>query len=231
MKPGSEALRGLPVVGECSDDLLGRLNEASDLVRVGPDEELFREGEILQELTFLVVGQVGAVHPQPGGKQTMLDVLQPVRPLCLAATLLGLPAPAGARTFTSARLIVFPVAALQAMIRDDTALGQRLLDYSLHETQVLTQEVYALKLRSAVQRLAVYLLGRVNEAELSPARFVLPFEKRMLAARIGCSQENLSRAFAALRRIGVETQRGVVLIRDLTALRTFAAPITREGTK
>jgi CRP/FNR family transcriptional activator FtrB len=231
MKPGSEALRGLPVVGECSDDLLCRLNDASDLVRVGPDEELFRAGEILQELTFLVVGQVGAVHHEPGGKRTMLDVLQPVRPLYLAATLLGLPAPAGARTVTSARLIVFPVAEFQAMIRDDAALGQRLLDYSLHETQMLTEEVYALKLRSAVQRLAVYLLGRVHEAELSPARFVLPFEKRMLAARIGCSQENLSRAFAALRRIGVETQRGVVLIRDLTALRTFAAPGHPKNTK
>jgi hypothetical protein len=71
--------------------------------------------------------------------------------------------------------------------------------------------------------LAAYLLGRVNESELSPARFVLPFEKRMLAARIGCSQENLSRAFAALRRIGVETQRGAVLIRDLPALRAFTS--------
>ena len=130
------------------------MNDASDLVRVGPDEELFRAGEILQELTFLVVGQVGAVHREPGGKRTMLDVLQPVRPLYLAATLLGLPAPAGALTVTSARLIVVPVAEIRAMIRDDTALGQRLLDHSLHETQILTEEVYALKLRSAVQRLA-----------------------------------------------------------------------------
>jgi len=223
MKPGLEALRALPVVGGCGDDLLGRLNDASDLVRVGPDEELFGAGDILQELTVLVVGLVGAVCSRSGGRQAMLDVLQPVRPLWLAATLLGLPTPAGARTVTSARLIVFPVAELRAMVRDDPAFGQRLLDYSLHETQTLTQEVYALKLRSAVQRLALYLLDRVNEAEPGPARFVLPFEKRLLAARIGCSQENLSRAFAALRRIGVETQRGVVIIRDLAALRVFAA--------
>ena len=109
------------------------------------------------------------------------------------------------------------------MIRDDPALGPRLLDYSLHEAHLLVQDIYALKLRSAAQRLAVYLLGRVNESDLSPARFVLPFEKRMLAARIGCSQENLSRAFAALRPIGVATQRGIVVVRDLTALRVFAA--------
>jgi CRP-like cAMP-binding protein len=132
MKPGTEALRELPVFGDCDDDLLGRLNEVADLVRVGPDEELFREGEILPELTFLVVGQVGAVHVRPGGKQNLLDVLQPVRPLCLSATLLGLPAPAGARTVTTARLIVLPVPEVRAMIRDDPALGQRLLDYSLH---------------------------------------------------------------------------------------------------
>jgi CRP/FNR family transcriptional activator FtrB len=68
----------------------------------------------------------------------------------------------------------------------------------------------------------------VSEAEPGPARFVLPFEKRLLAARIGCSQENLSRAFAALRRIGVETQRGVVVIRHLTALRAFAAQSAPE---
>lgn len=223
MKPGFEALRVLPAVGACGDDLLGRLNDASDLVRVGPDEELFQAGEILRELTVLVVGLVGAVWPRSGGRQAILDVLQPVRPLWLAATLLGLPAPAGARTVTSARLIVFPATELRAMARDDPALGQRLLDYSLHETQTLTQEVYALKLHPAAQRLALYLLDRVNEAEPGPARFVLPFEKRLLAARIGCSQENLSRAFAALRRIGVETQRGVVIIRHLAALRAYAA--------
>jgi CRP-like cAMP-binding protein len=222
MKPGLEALRSLPALGECDADLLGRLNDAADLVRVGPDEELFRDGEVLQELTFLLAGHVGAVHTRTGDKQHLVDVLQPVRPLCLAAALLGLPAPAAVRTFTTTRLIVFPVPELRAMIRDDPALGERLLDYSLRETLTLTHEIYALKLRSAVQRLAEYLLGRVTEGELGPARFILPFEKRMLAARIGCSQENLSRAFATLRRVGVETHRGAVVMRDLPALRAFA---------
>ncbi len=139
MKPGTEALRQLPALGECDADLLGRLNEAADLVRVGPDEELFREGEILHELMFLTVGQVGAVHTHSGGKQNLVDVIQPVRPICLPAALLGLPAPAAARTVTTARLIAVPVSDLRVMIRDDTALGQRLLDYSLTETQMLTQ--------------------------------------------------------------------------------------------
>ncbi len=118
--------------------------------------------------------------------------------------------PAGARTLTTVRLIVLPVRELQAVLRDAPAIAQRFLDHALDEAHSLTQEIYALKLRTSAQRLAGYLLGLVKDEELSSARFVLPFEKRLLAARIGCSQENLSRAFAALRQIGVETQRGIV---------------------
>ena len=209
MKPGTEALRQLPALGECDANLLGRLNEVADLVRVGPDEELFREGEILDELMFLTVGQVGAVHTHSGGKQNLVDVIQPVRPLCLPAALLGLPAPAAARTVTTARLIAVPVSDLRVMIRNDTALGQRLLDYSLTETQMLTQEIYALKIRPAVQRLAIYLLGRVNEggAQSGPLRAAV---REAIAGR----QDRLLAGEPVSRFRGTPARRGRDAARD-----------------
>ena len=79
-----------------------------------------------------------------------------------------------------------------------------------------------MKLRSSAQRLAAFLLRLAEDTDVRPARFVLPYEKRFLAAKIGCTQENLSRAFAALRPLGVESQRGAVVISDVEALRTFA---------
>jgi CRP/FNR family transcriptional activator FtrB len=79
-----------------------------------------------------------------------------------------------------------------------------------------------MKLRSSAQRLAAFLLGLVNDPTVSPARFVLPYEKRYLAAKIGCTQENLSRAFAVLRHHGVDSRQGVVVLRDVAGLRAFA---------
>ena len=114
------------------------------------------------------------------------------------------------------------VADLRATLDRYPALERPLFELALKELHGLEREAYDLKLRSSPQRLAKYLLSLVNEPEETPARFVLPFEKRLLAARIGCSQENLSRAFAALRPLGVETQRGVVVLRDLPRLRSFA---------
>lgn len=108
------------------------------------------------------------------------------------------------------------------MIVADFRLGLPFFDYALHELSELTQEVCQLKLRSSAQRLVEYLLGLGEDPEQTPARFVLPYEKRFLAAKIGCSQENLSRAFAALRRIRVGTQQRIVVVRDIAASREVA---------
>jgi CRP-like cAMP-binding protein len=109
------------------------------------------------------------------------------------------------------------------MIGAKPALALPFLDHALTEIREQTRELCSMKLRSSVQRLAGFLLGLVEDPEMSPARFVLPYEKRFLAAKIGCTQENLSRAFAVLRPLGVETQRGVVVLSDVPSLRAALA--------
>ena len=133
--------------------------------------------------------------------------------------MLGAASPTGAQTVTSARLIIIPAQELRDMIRDDPSLGLPFLDHALASMHEQTLALCDMKLKSSVQRLAEYLLGRVEDPDMKPVRFALPYEKRFLAARVGCTRENLSRAFAALRRIGVESRSGVVVIQDVAALR------------
>ena len=229
MKPGIDALQSLALFAAWDRDLLARLNDIADLARVGPDEVLFHEGALLGELTFLVSGRAAAVSSHPSGGEALTDALLPVQPLCLSAVLLGQPTPFGARTVTSARLIILPAAELSAMVRNEPALALPFLDHAMTEVQQLTLTVCDLKLRSSPQRLAEYLLSMIDDQEQTPARFVLPFEKRLLAARIGCSQENLSRAFAALRRFGVRTQRGAVVLPDVAGLKAFCGLPRQTG--
>ena len=221
MRPGIDALAALPLFAHFGTSQIDALNELADLARVGPDEELFREGDRLDELHILLAGFVTETHAHHDG-DALTDVVAPVRPIGFASAMLGAASPTGARTITSARLIVIPAAELRAMIREEPELAMPFLDHALARMREQTLELCQMKLRSSVQRLAAFLLGLVEDPEMNPARFVLPYEKRFLAARIGCTQENLSRAFAALRRLGVETQRGIVVLRDVPALRAFA---------
>ena len=116
------------------------------------------------------------------------------------------------------------------MISDHPALGERLLDYSLRETSHHARD------RRPEAPFGGSAPGGastrpVTEGELGPARFILPFEKRMLAARIGCSQENLSRAFATLRRVGVENSGAPSLCGIDPALRAFAVQAAPRETE
>jgi CRP-like cAMP-binding protein len=229
MKPGVEVLKALQVVSALTQDGLTMLNETADLARVGPDETLFSAGDRLGELTFLVAGQVAATLQSRRADTTLIDVLLPIRPLCLAAALLQRPAPYGVLTVTAARLIILPLPDLRRQIEASLPASAALLHHALSESYRADQEVASLKLQSSARRLAEYLLSRASETDAEPVRFVLPFEKRLLAASIGCTQENLSRAFAALRPLGVETRQDVVVLRDVTTLRAYAAG-ARVGT-
>lgn len=222
MKPGLETLRSLPLLAGLPVKYLAALDHSADLVRFGPDETLFQAGDLLGELSYLLIGQIGAMGPQSTDDSTLVDVMLPVRPLCLPSVLLGLPAPVGAYTLTAGRLITLPAYRLREMIRSSPGLARSFLDSALQEAHEQAQDIRSLKLQSSSQRLAAYLFGLIKDPNESPARIVLPFEKRRLAAKIGCKQENLSRAFAALRQIGVVTQGSVVIARDVPALRLFA---------
>ena len=69
---------------------------------------------------------------------------------------------------------------------------------------------------------ARYLLALLGECR--PGTEVrLPYDKRLLAARLGTRAEHLSRAFAALRAYGVTTHGAQVAIADPAQLATFAA--------
>lgn len=222
MRPSIETLAALALFTGFSEAHLAVVEKMSELARVGPDEMLLRPNHSPSHVIILLAGLVAETRTH-ATDETITDILLPVVPLGFAPALLQAPSQTGATTVTAARLIFIPAPELRAMLRAEPSLALPLLDHALGRMQVMSREVGQLKLRSAAQRLADYLLSLAEGSDMTPARFVLPYEKRLLAAKIGCSQENLSRAFAALRRLGVETQRGIVVLRDVAGLRAFAA--------
>ncbi|WP_162950383.1 Crp/Fnr family transcriptional regulator [Rhizobium jaguaris] len=72
--------------------------------------------------------------------------------------------------------------------------------------------------QTASQRLANYLLSRCTLQATSQI-IELPFQKRLLAGKLGLAPEALSRAFATLRCAGVSVHGKTIRVDDVTALR------------
>lgn len=109
------------------------------------------------------------------------------------------------RTITPCQLLSIDAAGLLKLVAEEASLVTALLRAEANEFRALVRLVCDLKLRTTTQRLGCYLLALSTEKHANVTALRLPFDKRLLAARLGCRQENLSRAFAALRGLRLET--------------------------
>lgn len=75
------------------------------------------------------------------------------------------------------------------------------------------------RLQTAPQRVAHYLLKQCGSEDCASASIRLPFQKSLLAGKLGLAPEALSRAFSSLRRAGVTVRGRIVQIADVSALR------------
>jgi len=85
----------------------------------------------------------------------------------------------------------------------------------------LVQQVEQLKAQSGVQRVAEFLAS-LSAAEHGHCSLELPYDKILIAGRLGLTPESLSRAFARLRSIGVVVDASKVFVNDVAKLRQLA---------
>jgi CRP-like cAMP-binding protein len=86
---------------------------------------------------------------------------------------------------------------------------------------LLVQQVEQLKAQSGIQRVAEFLAA-LCPAETGPHTIALPYDKALIAGRLGLKPESLSRAFAKLRSVGVEVRAAHVVVKDISRLRDVA---------
>lgn len=216
----------VPLLAGLPDDVLARLAATAKMVRCPRGTHLFTQGEEARVLHFLLEGQVGllgAVEADAEGKpaeRTVVEILDAGEVFIAAAVLTGLPYLMGAVTLAPCRLLELPRDALLAELRASPDLALSMMGAMARHFRMLVREIKDLKLKSAGQRLALYLMGLTTRRRGSVI-VRLPHNKTLIAARVGVRPETLSRAFAQLRGHGVVVDGHTVAIADLAALGRF----------
>ena len=219
-----DLLRLTPLFENLEDRLIERLAAITQEARLPEGTEVCGQGDPALHLHVLLEGRVALWASAPDKSRAAVEVVRPPGYFVLATVLTRLPHLMSARTVSAAHLLLIDTEGLHALLASEVELANALLHAEALNFRALVRQVQDLKLRTAAQRLACYLLALSNETEATTDKFRLPFDKRLLAARLGCRQENLSRAFAALRSAGVETHGARVILHDVPALRAFAVP-------
>jgi CRP/FNR family transcriptional regulator, transcriptional activator FtrB len=236
----SDAIRDLPLFAGISDAGFQQLTQAAFLQRFPAQVTLINEGESADFLHIVLDGLV-EMFASHGDRETVLTIVRPITTFILAAVVTDQVYLKSARTLTQSRILMLPVGPVRAVFDDEPAFARAVVFELGLRYRDEVRELKNQKLRPGTERLAAWLLGQATEEGLLPLErtgedrdaqgadstetsFLLPFEKRVLASRLGMTPENLSRAFASLANFGVVTSGRGVTLNDPAALRRLARP-------
>jgi CRP-like cAMP-binding protein len=193
-----------------------------ELVTLPEGMALFRQGDLADRMYVLADGMVELYVERPGMPTEILARLGSGECVGANALMPGGTHAAGARVVQTARAALISGVKMLALLHDDFDLTLSLIAVMAGSLRGQVKEITELKLQSTSERLASYLVALAG-AGAGRTIVRLPFEKRLLADRLGMEPATLSRAFAKLRDVGVETGRGDrVEIADLSILREMS---------
>lgn len=211
------SLRELPLFASVDEQTLRRLALDAKIEAFGDGGVIFRQGDAATSIFIVLHGFVKLMRIAPNGDETLINICSGGESVCEAL------APEGGFYRVSAEA-VGPVSALRLsaarfarVLSESPALAAAVIDEATSKISVLIGEIESLKGQNADQRLARFILSLCPHGKES-CSFRLPYDKRLIAARLGVKQETLSRAFAKLRELGVRTETREVYVDSVTRL-------------
>jgi CRP/FNR family transcriptional activator FtrB len=218
-----ERLGEVSLFSDLSADNLRELTNGAFLQRFPSQTVLFRQGEVPDFLHVLLEGSVQLAAASLDGRETVVEILKPVDAFMPAAALANMPYLVSAKVVDPARIVMLPAPVLRDRITRDPQLSLAIIASLARQYRSMLRQVKDLKLRTSTQRLGCYLLLLAEEAGSNGA-IELPHDKRLIAARLGMTPESLSRAFSALRKMGVQVRGHRVVLNDAGLLREHCVP-------
>ena len=216
-----QSVRDLPLFSTMDQDAFDRLTPASFLQRFPAGLTIINEGEPADFLHVVLNGAV-ELFAQANNRESAISIVRPVATFILAAAVKDQPQLMSGRTLIPSRILMIPSRNIRACIREDQAFAAAMIDELARSYRFMVRTVKNQKLRTAVERLANYLL--VCQANEGAATFTLPLEKQLLASLMGMTPESLSRAFGSLKAYGVEVDGARVTLTNVKDLTTLAKP-------
>lgn len=183
-------------------------------------ETIFLQGERASAIYIVADGWVKLYRIAPSGAEAVVGVFTKGASFGEAVAFRHDTYPVAAETVTDCTLIRIEADAFLRQIRENPEVAISILSATFVHLHGLVAQVEALKAQTGAQRVAEFLL------ELAPCKdgaceVTLPYDKVLIAGRLGMKPESLSRAFARLKEQGVTIKQNLAQIEDVAALRDY----------
>jgi CRP-like cAMP-binding protein len=183
-------------------------------------EVICLQSEPARTLKLVTDGWVKLYRVTPTGDEAILATLSRGASFDEVAALRGGESKLSVEAMTDCTILHLALNAICSCQGADAEISAAVLGAASDKMDELITQLEGLKVKTGVQRLCGVLLDLAGDT-LGTAVLELPFDKVVLAGKLGMQPESLSRAFKKLKSVGVQSIRRQVRIEDVPAFQRF----------
>lgn len=207
-------LRSLP------DELVDRVLAEAVEREYSRGETIFLQDEEAHVIYVVLNGWVKLYRVSPSGNEAVVNVFEKGRSFGEAVAFQRARYPVSAEAVTECRLLLIPARGFISLIEREPEVALAVIASTFQHLHALVGQIEQMKAQTGAQRVADFLIGLCERRDGSCV-VTLPYDKALIAARLGMKPESLSRAFSKLRSVGVRVSRMHARIEDIEALKEF----------
>ncbi len=181
---------------------------------------LFLQGESATAIHIVIQGWVKLYRVAPNGSEAVVNVFTKGGSFGEAVALRSQPYPVSAEAVTECEIMHIPATAFTSLIRRDPEVAIQALASTFRHLRALVTQIEQMKAQTGAQRVAEFLL-ELCPCDEGSCVVSLPYDKVLIAGRLGMKPESLSRAFSRLRSLGVVVDRHHAAIEAVERLRDY----------
>ncbi len=210
-------LRGAPLFSELSDAEFVQVTDGARAVSLARGDAVFAQGDPARLFYIVAEGWVKVFRTTAAGEEAVIGIFTRRQSFAEIAALARDVYPANAEAVTDARLVAIPTERIVSAISNDPNLALTMLASVCRHVRSLVDEIEQVKGLSGIQRVAEFLIAQ-SPVQSGACTVRLPYEKTLIASKLGMKAESLSRVFQRLRSFGVVIKRDMAVIDSVEAL-------------
>lgn len=202
-----------------SSDVLAPFLEAAQIRREEKGKFIFIQGDKAEWFYLIIDGWIKLFRDTIDGNEAVVDVLT-------AGHLFGESAifdngiyGYGAQLLEPTQYIMLPSSLLKTAVASDQKMAMNMLQVMAQHRRQQSMEIEHLNMQNAPQRIGCFLLRLCPVDVKGSVTLHLPYDKTLIAARLGMKPETFSRALATLKKdANIRVQGAMVIIGNIQEL-------------
>ncbi len=203
-----DVLRSHALFRRADDAFLNTLAQQAHRIKAARRQVIHLADDPAERFFLIEDGWVKLFRETIDGSEAVIDILNTGKIFGESAMFHDDTYPFSAEAASATVLWSFPLKPLKTQIARDPDFAVSLLQSMAHYRRLQDQELEHRTLQNAPQRIGCFLLRLTPQEDMGPATIHLPYDKTLVASRLGMQPETFSRALSKLKAAINLTVRG-----------------------